>query len=317
MVIATDRLTKSFSGFTAVDEITFGVLRGEVYGLLGPNGSGKSTLIRMLCGLSRPSSGTGQILGYDIVRDAARIRPAIGYMSQRFSLYEDLTVLENLNFYGRAYGLSADQLRQRRADVMDLARLADRSSQFAGLLSGGWKQRLALGCAMLHNPQVLFLDEPTAGIDPVARREMWELFYELASGGMTLFVTTHYMDEAERCTSVGYLYRSKLLVNGSLQQLKDLPEVRPQNTCRWEIECPSAVAAMEYMRRIPYVRETTVFGQTVRVLADSCATAEGFASDLLAAGIDGAHARQISASLEDVFVSLTRTAQNAESARAR
>jgi ABC-type multidrug transport system ATPase subunit len=272
--IATHRLTRYFGGFAAVDQVTLSVQRGEVYGLLGPNGSGKSTFIKMLCVLLRPTSGTATIRGFDIVVDAGKIRPCIGYMSQRFGLYEDLTVLENLNFYARAYGLRGAELKRRRLAALELAGIEDRLSHCAGILSGGWKQRLALACALLHDPQVLFLDEPTAGIDPVARREMWDLFYALSTSGVTLFVTTHYMDEAERCTTVGYMYRSRLLVSGRLQELKSLPQLRPDGTRRWELECSSGAAALTHFRGRPYIRDCTLFGHSVHVLADSSRSAE-------------------------------------------
>jgi ABC-type multidrug transport system ATPase subunit len=308
--IGTNNLTRRFGDFTAVDRVTLSVRSGEVYGLLGPNGSGKSTFIRMLCGLLRPTSGTATVRGLDIVREAAKIRPGIGYMSQRFGLYEDLSVLENLNFYGRAYGLRGQEWKRRRTAVLELAGIGDRLSQPAGILSGGWKQRLALGCALLHNPEVLFLDEPTAGIDPVARREMWDLFYALATGGMTLFLTTHYMDEAERCTTVGYMYRSRLLVSGSLPELKNLPELRPDGARRWEVECSDGSAALAHLRRRPYIRDCTLFGHSLHVLADASHSPANLCDDLAASGIHGARAREITPSLEDVFVTLTKAAQS-------
>jgi ABC-type multidrug transport system ATPase subunit len=307
--IATDRLTRYFGCFAAVDQVTLSVQRGEVYGLLGPNGSGKSTFIKMLCGLLRPTSGTATIRGLDVVRDAGKIRPCIGYMSQRFSLYEDLTVLENLNFYARAYGFRGAELKRRRLAALELAGIGDRLSHSAGILSGGWKQRLALACALLHDPQVLFLDEPTAGIDPVARREMWDLFYQLSTSGVTLFVTTHYMDEAERCTTVGYMYRSRLLVSGPLQELKSLPQLRPDGARRWELECSSGTAALAHFRGRPYIRDCTLFGHSVHVLADSSRSAEDLCSELAGLGLPGARAREIAPSLEDVFVTLTKEAQ--------
>ncbi|ADG07385.1 ABC transporter ATP-binding protein [Kyrpidia tusciae] len=218
-ITCTD-LTKQFGSRTAVDRVSLTIPRGAIYGFLGPNGSGKSTTIRMLCGVLTPTSGTGRVLGYDIVRDAEEIKARIGYMSQRFSLYEELTVMENLDFYARIYGLSGPRVRERKEELIALAGLTGREKQRAGSLSGGWKQRLALSCALLHEPELLILDEPTAGVDPVSRRVFWNLIHDLAKTGVTVLVSTHYMDEAETCDRIGFIFFGKLLVDGTPEELK-------------------------------------------------------------------------------------------------
>src|SRR6185369_7879616 len=212
-------LTKRFGAFTAVDHVTFSISRGSIFGFLGPNGSGKSTVIRMLCGILEPTEGTGRIGGHDVVTEGDAIKETIGYMSQKFSLYDELTVKENLLFSGKLYRLRDRKLKQRRDELIALTHLEPYLNRRAGLLSGGWRQRLAMACALMHEPTVLFLDEPTAGIDPVARRELWDLLFEFSGRGMTLFVTTHYMDEAERCSHVGYIHMSKLIVSGQPDEL--------------------------------------------------------------------------------------------------
>src|SRR5215208_3705980 len=210
-IIEVRGLTRQFGDHVAVDDVTFSVDEGEVFGFLGPNGSGKSTTIRMLCGILTPSAGEGRVLGYDIATEGERIKQSIGYMSQRFALYEDLSVRENLEFYAGVYEVTARERRARIEELIEMAGLTGRERQLSGQLSGGWKQRLALGCAIAHRPRLLFLDEPTAGVDPAARRRFWELIYDLAGGGMTVMVTTHYMDEAERCERLAFLSRGRLI----------------------------------------------------------------------------------------------------------
>ena len=221
-MIQCEQLTKRFGHFTAVDQVSFEVAKGSIFGFLGPNGSGKSTVIRMLCGLLQPSSGTGRIAGFDVANQTDEIKSLIGYMSQKFSLYDELTVTENLNFYARLYGLSGAGLQQRRGELIALTHLEPYLNRRAGLLSGGWRQRLAMACSLVHKPSVLFLDEPTAGIDPVARRELWDLLFEFSSLGMTLFVTTHYMDEAEKlCDRVAIIDSGQIISLGSPDKLID------------------------------------------------------------------------------------------------
>lgn len=304
-VIVADKLTRKFGDFVAVREVSFEVPKAAIFGFLGPNGSGKSTVIRMLCGVLRPSGGRGQVLGFDVAHDAEQIKRRIGYMSQKFSLYADLSVIENMEFYGRIYGLSRAKLRQRREELYALCGIGPYESRLAGALSGGWKQRLALACALIHEPDVLFLDEPTAGIDPVARRELWDLLYNLSGRGVTLFVTTHYMDEAERCTQVGYIYLSRLIVCGKPEKLKELDEVTPAGTRRVEISCPHPATVLQQLRTVDGVRDATLFGEKLHVLIDD---ALGDARLLSAVELeeDGAEIRSIAPTLEDVFVTLSR-----------
>ncbi|HEY6564417.1 MAG TPA: ATP-binding cassette domain-containing protein, partial [Pirellulaceae bacterium] len=305
--IRVERLSKRFGALTAVDQVSFDVERGAIFGLLGPNGSGKSTIIRMLCGVLEPTSGSATVLDQDVVADAEAIKRRIGYMSQKFSLYNDLSVRENLAFYGRIYGLSAGRLAERTQAVLELTSLGDRLDQLAGTLSGGWKQRLALACSLIHEPEVLYLDEPTAGIDPVARRQLWDLLFDLSARGVTLFVTTHYMDEAERCTFVGYIYQSRLLVLGPPEQLKQLPQVNPLGTCRYEWRTDDPADKLGPLRKSPAVLDATLFGETIHLLVRD---EPALPVVLREAGVDqdGADIREIPPSLEDVFVTLTRAA---------
>ncbi|MCG3129036.1 MAG: putative multidrug ABC transporter ATP-binding protein YbhF [Phycisphaerae bacterium] len=303
--IETREISRRFGALLAVDSVTLSVPRGAIFGFLGPNGSGKSTLIRMLCGVLRPTSGSGRVLGCDVARDSEAVKRRIGYMSQKFSLYGDLSVLENLEFYGRIYGLSRQRLAQRRAELLALVSMSDRLAQLGATLSGGWKQRLALACALIHEPEVLFLDEPTAGIDPVARRDLWDLLFELASRGVTMFVTTHYMDEAERCTHVGYIYASRLIAFGRPDELKRNPDVTPAGTVRHEIGCREPAKALRTLRGDARVRDATLFGETLHVLSDRAMDAAEIGRVLGGAGGE-ASVREISPSLEDVFVTLSR-----------
>jgi ABC-2 type transport system ATP-binding protein len=288
-----------FGKFTAVDRVTLSVNRGEVFGLLGPNGSGKTTLIRAMCGLIPLAEGSAQVLGFDVGRMAERIRATTGYMSQKFSLYEDLTARENMDFYAGIYGLSTAEARTRKTTLIDQVGIGPYLDRRAGRLSGGWKQRLALACALLHRPELVFLDEPTAGIDPVARRELWDLLFQLAAEGVTLFVTTHYMDEAERCARVGYIYLGHLLASGTPSELKQMPGVTPPGTRRLEILVAEPAALLERLRQNPGVLQATIFGQAVFALVDAARSDAEL-------GLEGSIVHPAAPTLEDVFVTLSR-----------
>jgi ABC-2 type transport system ATP-binding protein len=292
-------ITVRFGTFTAVNQVSLTVAKGEVFGLLGPNGSGKTTLIRGLCGLIPLAEGTATVLGRDVANEAETVRSQIGYMSQKFSLYEDLTARENMDFYTGIYGLSAAHAKAREEELIALTGLDPYLDKRAGKLSGGWKQRLALVCALLHRPRLIFLDEPTAGIDPVARRDLWNLLFRLAAEGISLVVTTHYMDEAERCNRVGYIYMANLLAVGTPNELKQMPGVTPEGT-RWlEIYNPNVATLLESLRRHAAVRQATIFGQSIHALVDRWASE----TDL---GLRDAKVLESEPSLEDVFVSLSR-----------
>jgi len=308
--IVADHLTKRYGDQTVVKDLSFAVPRGTIFGFLGPNGSGKSTTIKMLCGLVEPNGGRGSVDGFDVERQGDNVRAAIGYMSQQFSLYTDMTVNENLEFYGRAYGLDPQRRAQRKRDVIEITDIGQFAGRLAGQLSGGWKQRLALASALLHEPQVLFLDEPTAGIDPVARRDLWDLLFRLAEQGVTLFVTTHYMDEAERCSSVGYIYNGELIAIGTLEELRRLPGVQPAGTVRYAVHTEDVMPAFSATHALPYVRDTTIFGRDLHVVVDANVSEDKLRADLVQRGCAIAGVERIEPSLEDVFVALTRTRRN-------
>lgn len=309
VVIDVRSLSRRFGDLVAVNNVSFRVKKGSIFGLLGPNGSGKSTIIRMLCGVLEPSSGEATVLGHDVRKEAEAIKRRIGYMSQKFSLYSDLTVQENLDFYGRIYGLDRKRLAERRRAVLELTGLGDRLPQLAGTLSGGWKQRLALACALIHEPELVFFDEPTAGIDPVARRQLWDLLFALSARGVTLFVTTHYMDEAERCSEVGYIYQSQLLMIGRPDDLKKAPEATPPGTRRWELLSPWPTERLAALRRAPGIRDATLFGETIHLLASDELAPEQIIA-FSGAPPNAASIREIAPTLEDVFVMLTSGAEN-------
>jgi ABC-type multidrug transport system ATPase subunit len=299
-------VSRDFGSFRALDRVSLQVPRGEIFGLLGPNGSGKSTLIRILCGLLTPTEGSATVDGYDVEKQGEEVRQHIGYVSQSFSLYRDLTVLENLEFFSSIYRLKGAERRERIEWAIGLTHIGPYRDRLAGALSGGWKQRLALAAALMHRPRVLFLDEPTAGIDPVARRELWDLLFELAGSGVTMFVTTHYMDEAERCATVAYLYLSRLIVKGRPEELKQLPEVTPPGTRRVRAESGAGVAKlMTSAKSLPYVRAATIFGTALHLLIDASVDDQRVEHDLEAFGLGDITVEPIAPSLEDVFVRLT------------
>src|SRR5580704_1404530 len=304
-MIECEGLTKRFGTFTAVDHVSFSIGKGSIFGFLGPNGSGKSTVIRLLCGILEPTEGTASIGGHDIIREGDEIKEMIGYMSQKFSLYDELTTNENLIFSGKLYGLTGRALKQRRDELIALTHLEPYIDRRAALLSGGWRQRLAMACSLMHKPTVLFLDEPTAGIDPVARRELWDLLFGFAGEGMTLFVTTHYMDEAERCDHVGYIYMSKLIVCGEPDDLKQMPEVSPPGTRRLDVTCDHVTTALQAMHEMRGVRSATVFGQSMHLLVNETVKRAQIDEQLRKVGVDHFEIHEIGPSLEDVFVELS------------
>ena len=308
--IETHNLTRRFGDFTAVDSVDLSIDEGTIYGFLGPNGSGKTTLMRMLCGLLQPTEGTATVLGHDTATEAESIKQSIGYMSQHFSLYNDLSVQENLNFYAGIYGLKRSRRRSRIDDVVEIVDLKPYMDRRAGQLSGGWKQRLALACALLHEPKLMFLDEPTAGIDPVARRRIWDLLYDLSGQGVNFFVTTHYMDEAERCTHVGYIHYGELIVSGTPPELKQLPEVAVEGYERIEVRCPRLTEALATMSSYDYVDEATIFGDAIHVLVQD-GTCARLIQDLESRGFTDPSTAEVPPTLEDVFVTLTRKREEA------
>jgi ABC-2 type transport system ATP-binding protein len=301
--IETVDLTKQFDSFTAVDRVSFTVRRGEIFGFLGPNGAGKTTTIRMLLGLITPMGGWATVLGFDIIRQVAEIQQRIGYMSQRFSLYDDLTVAENLNFFGGAYGVRGTRLAKRKDYVLEMAGLQEREGELAGNLSGGWRQRLALGCAILHEPEMLFLDEPTAGVDPISRREFWDLLYALSDEGRTIFVTTHYMDEAEHCHRLAFIQRGRLVAIGSPA------EIKAEKMCGqvMEIDCAAPEVAMGLLRETGLFDEVSLYGALIHVVAEG---AEAYRPKIKAAlkeaGVEIRSMEIIAPSLEDVFIASVR-----------
>ncbi|MBA4312245.1 MAG: multidrug ABC transporter ATP-binding protein [Chlorobiaceae bacterium] len=301
IAIDVQNLTKHFGKFKAVDNINFTVEKGEIFGFLGANGAGKSTTIRMLCGILEPTEGTAKVGGYDINTQTELVKLNIGYMSQKFSLYEDLTVEENISFFGGVYGLSADRIRDRAKWVMEMAGLKGREKSLTKTLAGGWKQRLALGCAILHEPKIVFLDEPTSGVDPISRRVFWELINQLSEQGVTILVTTHYLDEAEYCNDIILINAGKIIANGSPKILKSRQITYPI----LEVEASDVVAAMELLRNKPWVVEVSLFGTYihagVRKEEEGKIEIQKLFSD---SGIKLKRIERIVPSLEDVFLHL-------------
>ncbi len=299
--IVVENLTRHFGTFIAVNNMSFAVKKGEIFGFLGPNGAGKSTTIRMLCGLLEPTSGIASVGGFDVKSNPDAVKASIGYMSQRFSLYEDLTVEQNINFYGGIYGLENDRLSERKQWVLEMAGLVGKEDSLTRTLSGGWKQRLALGCAVLHEPPIVFLDEPTGGVDPVSRRNFWNLIYELSNRGVTVFVTTHYLDETEHCHTIGLVYVGKLIALGSPTHLKE----KLRRYTMFEVLCNRPVEAMELLQQESWVVETSIFGTAFHVSTMGAADPmKRIQSTLRDKSISTERIEPITPSLEDVFIHL-------------
>ncbi|MBM4337955.1 MAG: ATP-binding cassette domain-containing protein [Deltaproteobacteria bacterium] len=299
--VEVEDLFKIFGDFVAVDHIHFQVRKGEIFGFLGPNGAGKSTTIRMLCGLLMPTSGKGTVAGFDIVKEPDKIKQVIGYMSQKFSLYDDLTVEENLHFFGGIYGLSGSQQKEREREALERAGLQDLRDRITRILAVGWKQRLALACALLHQPDILFLDEPTSGVDPISRRNFWSLIQQMAEKGVTIFVTTHYMDEAEYCDRLALIYQGKIVALGTPTELK----MKTLSRGILEVECDPLIPALDLLKKAAWISEAAVFGEGLHVIGKEGVDSEQEIKVLFQA--NHIHLRRmewIRPSLEDVFVSL-------------
>jgi ABC-2 type transport system ATP-binding protein len=300
--IEVEHLTRRFGPFVAVNDLSFSVAAGEIFGFLGSNGAGKSTTIRMLCGLLRPTSGTARVGGIDVGRDPEGVKRRIGYMSQRFSLYEKLTVDQNIDFFGGIYGLSRDRLAARRAFVLDMAGLRGREATLTGALSGGWRQRLALGCAILHEPSIVFLDEPTGGVDPVSRRQFWRLIDQLANEGVTVLVTTHYLDEAEHCHRIAMIQAGRLAALGTVSELKKIFAGRRI----LEIRVRNPVQAMRALDAMAEVEKTSIFGTAVHAVLKSDANPETVEGRLRDEALGAMTWALVEPSLEDVFLDVAQ-----------
>lgn len=300
--IEVEHLTRKFGAFTAVNDLSFFVQPGEIFGFLGSNGAGKSTTIRMLCGLLRPTSGAARVGGIDVGRNPEGVKRRIGYMSQRFSLYEQLTVDQNIEFFGGIYGLAGERLAARRNFVVEMAGLRGRESMLTGALAGGWRQRLALGCAILHEPTIVFLDEPTGGVDPVSRRQFWVLIDELAQRGVTVLVTTHYLDEAEHCHRIAMIQAGRLAALGTVSELKKVFEGRRI----LELRVSNPVHAMRVLEDVAGVEKTSIFGTAVHAVLPPGADPDVVGSTLRNAGLETASWAFVEPSLEDVFLEVAQ-----------
>jgi ABC-2 type transport system ATP-binding protein len=298
-VVEAINLTKNFGNFTAVDQVSFEIPQGEIFGLLGPNGAGKTTTIRMLCGILTPTSGEASVMGFNVSKQPEDVKQRIGYMSQKFSLYNDLTVYENLDFYAHLYGVTGAKLKPRLAELIDMAGLRGHEKQLTGSLSGAWRQRLALACAIVHEPPMLFLDEPTAGVDPVSRREFWEMIYNLAGQGVSVLATTHYMDEAEFCNKIGMMYRSRLIALNDPDSLKEA-----MDGVLLEIDCNAPGRAESILATVPGVKDVAAHGVLLHVLIDQEKVGKLLEKALKSEGIGTHRIEHVLPSLEDVFVSL-------------
>ena len=311
--VVVEKLVKRFGGFMAVDHIDLETRKGEVFGFLGPNGAGKSTTIRMLCGLLRPTSGRAVVAGYDVAQEPESVRQNIGYMSQKFSLYNDLKVIENIRLFAGLYSVPSKELQGRIEWALEMANLKGQENLITGTLPGGWKQRLALGCAVLHKPPVIFLDEPTSGVDPITRRQFWDLIHQMSGEGVTVFVTTHYMEEAEYCNRLALIFRGKIVALGTPSELK-------RDSMTGElllVECEPLGAAVEALQSAPGVMDAAVFGNALHLVVEDAAVAGSRVRDyLVERGIAVTRMEQIRPSLEDVFVSLTATRNTGEETRA-
>ncbi len=292
-------LSKHFGAFKAVDRVSFSVEQGEIFGFLGANGAGKSTTIRMMCGLLAPTSGTGRVLGVDVARDPEGVKRRIGYMSQRFSLYDDLTVIQNVRFFGGVYGLRGADARDRAAWALQMSGLEGKEDRLTGELPGGWKQRLALACAVLHRPRVVFLDEPTSGVDPISRRRFWRLIDDMAADGVTVFVTTHYLDEAEYCHRLALIHAGRLVAEGTVSELKEVFAGRAV----LEVVAPRVGEALEALGDAPWALETSIFGTRVHVVVEDAEKGREQVESLLAReGNSPTSVARILPTLEDVFI---------------
>ncbi len=299
--VTVENLGKKFGDFQAVNKVSLQVKRGEIFGFLGPNGAGKSTTIRMLCGIITPTSGKASVIGFDVLKQAEQIKAHIGYMSQKFSLYEDLTVEENIDFYSGIYQIPQAQKKERKDWVVKMSGLDEHRDSLAAILAGGWRQRLALGCALLHKPQVIFLDEPTSGVDPISRRNFWDLIYQLAAEGVTIFVTTHYMDEAEYCDRLAMIYRGELVAIGTPDELKD----QYMTADILNLECSDPFAALQVVKEIPEIKEAALFGRGLHLTVEDAQLAIPIITSVLKERqIHYARLGKINPSLEDVFVSI-------------